>query len=131
MRSPKTHNGGTITEAAFWSMLRSMLRRGFRYWKPYSMAKLAARRPSESDNKRLKWEFQCKHCKMWFPAKEVQTDHVIPCGSLRCWDDLVPFVKRLTAEGVDSYQILCKPCHNVKTQIERKEKQIEDTRCRY
>lgn len=73
-----------------------------------------ASRPSESDNKRLKKEYKCAYCHLWFPRKSVEIDHKIQAGSLRCYDDVVPFLIRLTSENVDDYQILCKPCHKIK-----------------
>lgn len=83
-------------------------------------AKIDSRRKNQSDNKRLKWEFQCNSCKEWFPDKETQVDHIVPVGSLRCSEDLAGFVERLTPE--DGFQILCIPCHQQKTNKEREER---------
>jgi 5-methylcytosine-specific restriction endonuclease McrA len=80
-------------------------------------AKMEARRSNESDNKRLKWEFQCNHCEDWFPDKEIQIDHIVPVGTLRCGDDLKEFVERLTPE--EGFQVLCLECHLIKTNEER------------
>ncbi len=115
---PRTRNAATMTEAGYWGAVRSHLRRGFRYWKPIMKAKMAARRPYKGTNKRQKWESQCAHCKEWFKEKDVQVDHRIPVGSLRCPEDLAGFLERLTAE--EGYDVLCKPCHQVKTNEERK-----------
>jgi len=117
-KTAKPRNAGTMTEAAFWSFVRSKLRQAFRYWKPIVNAKMAARRPNKSENKRLKWEFQCNHCKEWFPDKEVQVDHIEPVGTLKCAEDLPKFLEQLASE--DGYQVLCKPCHQIKTNEERK-----------
>jgi 5-methylcytosine-specific restriction endonuclease McrA len=103
-----------MTHAEYFSFIRSGLRQKSRRWAPVYLAKQLARRPNESDNKRLKWEFQCNACKNWFPDKETVVDHIIDCGSLKGYDDLVDFVKRLFCE-VDGFQILCKPCHKIKT----------------
>jgi len=116
-RVKKTRNNATLTEAGYWGSVRSALRRHFRYWKPATQAKIEARRPSQSSNARLKWEFQCNHCKEWFPDKEVQIDHITPVGTLKCGDDLKLFLERLTPE--DGFQVLCKPCHQIKTNEER------------
>ena len=83
-------------------------------------AKVEARRKNQSENKRLSWEFQCKECTEWFPDKEVQIDHIVPVGSLRCAEDLIGFVERLTPE--DGFQVLCVPCHQIKTNAEREAK---------
>jgi hypothetical protein len=118
-RVPKTRNAGTMTEAQYFQKLRHALRNAFRWWKPMQQALKAASRPSQSKNKRLKTEYQCAKCQGWFKRTEVQIDHIIPCGSLKSYDDLVPFIKNLTQEESSSYQILCKLDHKAKTDEER------------
>jgi hypothetical protein len=104
-----------MTESAYFSKIRSTLRSGFRWWKPMQLALDAASRPYKGANKRLKKEYVCNHCKEWYPRKMVEIDHKIECGSLKCYEDIVGFIQRLTVESIDSYQILCKKCHLVKT----------------
>lgn len=111
----KTRNNGTWTESQYFSAIRSALRSKFRYWKPMTEALNLASRKSQSTNKRVKKEYQCNHCKKWFQRKLVEIDHIYPVGSLKSYDDLVPFLKRLTVEDISSYQILCKKCHFIKT----------------
>jgi 5-methylcytosine-specific restriction endonuclease McrA len=107
------------SEAKFFGFLRSALRSASSKWPPKYEVLLAARRPSQSENKRLKWEFQCASCGLWHPQKSVSVDHIIPVGTLRTWDDIAPFCQRLFV-GVDGLQVLCSVCHNTKTQEERK-----------
>ena len=116
-RVKKTRNCNTMTEAAYFGMLRSVLRRGFRYWKPIQRTKLAARIVYNGENKRRKWSYICAKCGGEFDAKGVQVDHIKPVGSLRSLEDLPQFVANLTQE--DGYQVLCKPCHKDKTNEER------------
>lgn len=118
----KTRNANTLTESEYFSKIRSMLRSGFRYWKPMQLALQKASRPSQSANKRLKTEYQCATCKKWFKRADIQIDHKIECGSLRTYDDIVPFIQRLTMESVDAYQILCKHDHKIKTSLYLKSK---------
>jgi len=113
----KTRNGGTQTESAYWGSVRSGLRRAFRYWKPITAAKLEARRTYTGSNKRQKWEYQCAVCNQWFKGSDTQVDHIIPCGSLKSSEDLAGFLERLTPES--GFQVLCKPCHKIKTTKER------------
>ena len=115
----RTRNAGTMTEAAFWGKIRSVLRRGFMYWKPIQNVKNKAKRKSQSDNKRLKFEYQCSVCAEWFPGKEVQVDHTVPVGSLKCGEDLQGFLERLTEEDESLYTVQCKPCHQIKTNEEK------------
>ena len=68
---PKTRCDGTMSEAAFWSFIRSALRQKSRWWKPISICKLNARRQYKGPNKRQKYEYQCKKCKKWCPEKEI------------------------------------------------------------
>jgi 5-methylcytosine-specific restriction endonuclease McrA len=112
---PRTRNASTMTEAQYFAQIRSHLRNAFRWWRPMQIALKAASRPSQSSNKRLKTEFKCAKCKQWFPRKDVEIDHKIECGSLSKYGDIVPFIKRLSAENVNAYQILCRPCHKIKT----------------
>lgn len=120
-RVPRTRNAGTMTESAFWGMLRSALRQKSRWWKPIEEAKKLARRTYKGPNKRQRWEYQCAECKEWFKDKEVNVDHIIPAGSLKCYEDLAEFVRKLFCE-VKDLQVLCTTCHNKKTQDERKSK---------
>lgn len=109
-RAPKTRGSGTLTESAFWSMIRSALRQKSRWWKPIQDAKRAVRRDNQSENKRLKYEYQCAICKNWFPEKLIEVDHIIPAGSLRSGDDLKTFVEKLFCE-MDGLRVLCLECH--------------------
>ena len=115
----KTRNSGQWTEARFFGFIRSALRRASSRWPPACKEVFeAARRPYKGRNKRQKWEFQCASCKKWKMRKDVQADHIVPCGTLRSFDDLPAFCTNLFCE-VDGLQVLCKTCHNVKTKEER------------
>jgi hypothetical protein len=78
----------------------------------------AARRNYKGENKRQLYEYQCAECKLWHKATAVQVDHVQPIGSFL----------ELTAEAMGRFlhrlfmgklQILCKPCHVVKSTNEK------------
>jgi len=117
VRVPRTRNAGQWTEAQYWGAVRSGLRKAFKYWGPARIAKENARRKYVGKNKRQKWEYQCAECGLWFKDKEVQIDHTIPVGSLRTGHDLKGFLERLTCES--GFAVLCKPCHQIKTNKER------------
>lgn len=111
-RVPRTRAGGEWTEAAFFGFLRSGLRRMSRRWPPVARLALErARVPYTGEDKRRKWSYRCDGCGRLHPGKHVQVDHVDPCGSLRCWDDLVPFAQRLFCEP-EGLRVLCKTCHH-------------------
>jgi len=116
----KTRNNNTLTESEYFSRIRSGLRKSFQYWKPMLVALENASRKYIGENKRIKKEYQCASCGEWFIRKDVQIDHIIPCGSLRNFDDIVPFIKNLTQEDPSSYAVLCRADHQNKTNVERK-----------
>lgn len=108
----KTRNGGKWTEARYWQFVRTALRMASRKWRPKWEAKERVRRPNESTNKRLKWEYQCADCLGWFRDDQTEVDHIVPCGNLQ--DDPKGFIERLFCE-VDGFEVRCKSCHKNKT----------------
>jgi len=129
---PRPYANGTLTESAFFGKIRSAIRRI--EWKPkrdYKRSKtiitpvldekgeqkkfLTGRRKGKPRTIQM---FECEECRNMFKGSEVQVDHIIPCGSLRRWEDIVPFIQRCLCE--EGFQILCKKCHLYKTNKERK-----------
>jgi 5-methylcytosine-specific restriction endonuclease McrA len=117
----KSRCAGTMTESAFWSFIRSALRQKSRFWKPITECKMKARRAYKGPSKRQKFEYQCNSCKVWFPEKQINVDHIVPAGSLNSSKDLPGFVERLFCE-VDGLQVLCEKCHDKKTKADKHEK---------
>jgi 5-methylcytosine-specific restriction endonuclease McrA len=120
-RVVRTRGAGTMTESAFWTMIRSALRNKSRFWPPVKVCKEKARRKYKGTNKRQQWEYQCAECKSWFPEKLINVDHIVPAGQLQCGKDLEGFVERLFCE-TDNLQCLCENCHHIKTQSEKLKK---------
>lgn len=118
----KPRNSGTMTEAQYWAKVRSLLRKGFMYWKPMTIALEKASRPYKGANKRQKKEYQCAKCKKWFKRTEVDIDHIEEVGSLKSEKDLASFLQRLTPEDPKAFQILCKKHHKEKTNETRKKR---------
>lgn len=123
---PRTRNANSLTESEYFGKIRSGLRKAFQYWKPMMIALKNASRPSQNlENKRLKTEYQCNHCKEWFSRKDIQIDHIHDVGSLTCFDDISQFIQRLTIEDPNGFQILCKADHQLKTNETRNEKKLK------
>lgn len=96
------------TESKFWSFIRSGLRVKFSRWPPKYECLNAVKRTVTG--KRHRFEFKCAKCKKWKKQKEVQVDHITPCGSLKCYEDLPGFVERLFVSK-DKLRVLCIECH--------------------
>ena len=79
---------------------------------------MSSRRAYKGPLKRQKFEYQCNECKQWYPEKNINVDHIIPAGTLRCSNDLPGFVERLFCES-DNLQVLCSACHDKKTKDEK------------
>jgi hypothetical protein len=116
----KPYNSGTMTSSTFFSMIRSSIRRSSRYWKPSLECKIDARVKYTGPNKKQKWKYLCNSCKNYFMEREISVDHIIPAGKLNSFDDIGEFCKRLFVEKI-GLQVLCKECHNKKTQKDRED----------
>lgn len=116
--SEKTRNGGKWTEAAFAAFIRGGLRSLTMRWGPkYDVLKEAFRGRSINDaTGRMCMKYECAKCEEVFPAKEVQVDHIEPIGVFTNWTDCI---NRMFCEA-DNLQVLCKPCHVIKTNKESK-----------
>ena len=116
----RTRNLKTETESEHMGKIRSALRRLSRFWKPANAALDLVHRPYSGPNKRLKHEYKCAVCKQWLQRKLVEINHIIPCGTLRSYDDVPGFLERLFCEDVKGYTVLCKECHKIETAAQRK-----------
>ena len=114
---PRTRAGGTWTEARYWSFIRSALRGAWGRYPVKHQVKLANRKTVKG--KKHRFEYNCVHCNGWFQDKDTQVDHIIGAGSLKRYEDLPGFVERLFCES-KNLQVLCKPCHQIKTNHERR-----------
>lgn len=117
-RIARVRNAGTITEAAYWGMVRSGLRRLFRFWKPAVMALNASRVPVKGPRGQ-KWAYLCADCGKLFLRKAIQIDHVVPVGTLLAYEHVGEFLKRLTPEDPSAYAVRCLSCHQEKTNKEK------------
>jgi len=110
-RAPKPFADGTLTNAAFFGMLRSALRNKSRFFITIKNCRNRARVPYKGPNKRRKWLYKCEMCSELFDSKQVNIHHKIDCGTLRSFDDLPGFTKRLFCDSIDLMTI-CNDCHD-------------------
>lgn len=104
--------GSRWTRARFFAFIRTALRKASVKWPPRIDVKVAARRKVQTPgrSKQQKWEFVCAQCGGWFPDKEVEVDHIVPCGKLASFEDIGPFCQRLFVEA-DGLRLVCHKCH--------------------
>ena len=65
------------------------------------------------------WAAECKQCGILTRQTNCEVDHLIPSGSLRTIDDIKPFVERLAFINDDDLEIVCKPCHRIRSYADR------------
>lgn len=115
----KTRNNGQWTEARYRSFVTSTLRSGSRRWPPKwaTLAKAFVDKRKSKKSGRDAKHYRCAICEELFPSTQVQVDHIKPMGTTVTWDE---FIEGLFCEA-DNLQVLCKPCHKIKTKKERVE----------
>ena len=126
-KTPPFPNHPEWTTAKFFGFIRSGLREKFNRYPPkYDALKRASKvipagkykTGQKAGQDKFRKVYTCASCEKDFMQKDVQVDHIIPAGSLQSTDDLKGFVERLFC-SIDGLQVLCKPCHDDKTQKEK------------
>ena len=120
----KKRNGGEWTEARFKSFVTSALRAASRRWPPkYKALKEAfVGRKLNAKTGKLAMHYTCAECKKLYVATDVQVDHIKPVVDPKkgfvSWD---VYINRMFCE-IEDLQVMCKPCHKVKTDSEKLER---------
>ena len=116
------YNAGKWTESRMHSFIKSALRSASQRWPPKYTSLNEAKQGKKINSKtgRLAEHYLCSECGGEFPAKDVQVDHIEPVIDpiigFVTWDEVI---RRMFCEK-DGYQILCKPCHSIKTNAEKR-----------
>jgi|SRR6185369_9240722 len=116
-----TRNGGEWTEARFNSFVKSALRAASRRWPPKYKCLSDAFIGSQINLKsgRMAKHYKCAKCLGAFPSKDVQVDHIIPIIDPEVgFVDWNTVVENMFCEK-HNLQVLCKPCHKLKSDAEK------------
>lgn len=115
---------GPWTEARVYAFIASVLRSGSRKWPHIYMALNEAKTEKKINVKsgRIAQHFMCAMCENDFSSTNVQVDHVepviCPAEGFVSWDN---YIRRLFCPK-ENLQVLCKPCHKIKSASETKER---------
>ena len=110
------------TTSKFFSFIRSAIRNKFTRWPPkYEVLNAAKSCVPKDRGGRQKFEYKCSICEGKFAQKNVEVDHIIPCGSLKSFEDLSGFAERMFCSA-EHLRVVCKPCHKKVTAAERAKK---------
>lgn len=107
---PRNYCAGRWTEAEYVTFIKNALRRVSWKWYPLNQCKAKAKQGRN--------QYKCASCEGIFGNKDVKVDHVEPVVDPETgFVDWNTFIARLYVEQ-DGYQLLCKECHNKKTEAE-------------
>ena len=111
------------TKSSYFSWLRGVLRAGWSK-SPIKLDFIKSKRikinnPNPRGRVKTVWGGKCSQCKQDFILKDLQVDHMKPCGSLIKEEDIQCFVERLLLCTGDDLQFTCKPCHGIITYAEK------------
>jgi len=122
------------TEAAYFAWLRGQMRKAWSRHPIKNAYKMSRRTRAEVGKKidkktgkpQLVWALPCDQCKHVFPQNNVEVDHIIRAGSFKCWADCERWLMALMQINFASLQLLCKPCHKIKSYAETHNLSFED-----
>lgn len=122
-KAEKTRCSGTWTEARYNSFIKSGIRSLTRKWKPMfdCLAEAKTWKKVNPKTGREAMHYKCAECGNDFPLKEVVVDHIepiVPTDHHATWDEII---ERALVEK-DGFQVLCKPCHQPKSNEENAER---------
>lgn len=111
-----------MSDSAFHSYIKSILRKASMRWPPLNAVKTKARRS--------RGIYECANCHELVPAtinekgkriKNVLVDHIEPIVPVTGFDNWDSVIQRLFCSEAN-LQVLCKKCHDNKTKEERIER---------
>ena len=74
---------------------------------------------------RTKKAGKCTFCSQILGKSKLQVDHITPAGSMRTYAEAPSYLLRLLCSK-DNMQLICKPCHEIKTYADKHEMTFED-----
>lgn len=97
----------------FQKFLGRQLRKISYMWAPRNEALRAAK---------VSWgKYKCAECKEIYQRKEVAIDHIEPVIATSGFENWDVYISRLFCP-IENFQVLCKPCHKIKTTEENAER---------
>ena len=109
------------TEAEFWNWVKGAIRKGWARH-PVRTSLLRSKRvraplgrKTKKNPEGLVWAVPCSCCNTLVRESNSEVDHKHATEHERWYDDISAFVVRMYFVTFDDLQILCKPCHRIKS----------------
>ncbi len=117
-----------LTESQVLTLCRKAIREFWMY-SHSKMAFLLLRKEEDTNtNTKRRWHYNCDICNEWFGGDEVEVDHKIGEHSLRTSEEVLAYAEAILSVTFEDLQLLCKPCHAIKTLAERNKISFEDAK---
>lgn len=114
------------TEAQFWTFVRGVLRKGWSKH-PVKLEYIKANRkriinPIEKNRKRFPecWGMTCAICNTDTAQNMIEIDHIGEGSNFTGLHDVEKYVAHLFLVDYNSLRAVCKPCHKIENQRQRK-----------
>jgi 5-methylcytosine-specific restriction endonuclease McrA len=120
-----THSHIWKSESAFMSWIRGGIRQGLWNRHPVKLEfikknRIQIKNPNPRGNKPLVWGGVCSQCNNHFVQKDLEVDHREGGHSLKTINDVQSFIENIVFVTEDDLQLVCKPCHKIRSQMDRK-----------
>lgn len=113
------------TQAKYMSWLRGGLRRGLWMRHPIKLELLNKKRfrqeygEFKSGKTKTRWAATCEICQCDHPMKDIEVDHRVGHHSLQTLEDITQFIYSIVLVSEDDLQLVCKPCHEIKSYADK------------
>ncbi len=109
------------TPARKKAFIIAVLRGGSRRWPPKyeTLNEAKTEKKINVNSGRVAQHFRCAACAEDFPAKMVEVDHITPIVGIHGFTTWDAFIAGLYCSKAN-LQVLCKPCHLLKSKKEKK-----------
>ena len=114
------------TEAEYFQWLRGQMRKAWSRH-PIKIEFMKANRVKAPIGKQIDkltgkpkeiWAQTCVQCEQQHPQSNTEVDHIVRAGSFRNWEECEAWLMALMQINFAELQILCKPCHKIKSYAE-------------
>ena len=118
------------TKSKFFSWLRGGIRKGVWNRSPIKLEVIKHKRKRVVNPKTGNTVNggTCYICNKDFIQKDLQVDHIIGEHSLKEFSDVQKFIEAMTCLSADDLDLICKPCHKIKSYSEKNNISIEEAR---
>ena len=117
------------TKSEFFIYVRGGVRKSLwsRYPAKIQWKKSQCVKPPASYTGKAKTLGQCVYCKDYFPASQIEVDHIERAGSCRTWEEMQVWIYNLL-QCNDNWCLACKICHKIKSYAETHDLTMEEAK---